>query len=75
MPGPYRSVSRPYVKRFRSVYRQHLFDKLHELDRALAEFQRMLGHGEVIAEALGMAGPGARPAHRMAPPAAPGRRR
>ena len=49
--GPYRPVSRPYVKRFRCVYRQHLFDKLHELDLPLVEFQQLLGRGEVIAEA------------------------
>ena len=49
--GRYGEVSRAYVKRYRYVYRQHLFDKLRTLDLSLAEFQQLLGHGEVIAEA------------------------
>jgi YgiT-type zinc finger domain-containing protein len=32
-------------------YRRHVFDKLRALNLVLAEFQQLLGHGEVIAEA------------------------
>jgi len=47
----YRAVSRPYAKRFGYKYRRHVFDKLRALDLVLAEFQQLLGSGEVIAEA------------------------
>jgi hypothetical protein len=47
----YRPVSRPYRRRHRYVYRRHVFDKLRALDLGLAEFQQLLGTGEVIAEA------------------------
>lgn len=50
-PGPYRPVSRAYERRYRYVYRRHVFEKLRMLDLALAEFQQLLGDGEVIAEA------------------------
>jgi hypothetical protein len=49
--GGYRAVSRPYAKRFGYKYRRHVFDKLRALDLVLAEFQQLLGEGEVIAEA------------------------
>jgi hypothetical protein len=49
--GGYRAVSRPYAKRFGYKYRRHVFDKLRALDLVLAEFQQLLGDGEVIAEA------------------------
>ena len=49
--GGYGAVSRPYAKRFGYKYRRHVFDKLRALDLVLAEFQQLLGHGEVIAEA------------------------
>ncbi len=49
--GSYRSVSRPYAKRFGYKYRRHVFDKLRGLDLVLAEFQQLLGQGEVIADA------------------------
>jgi hypothetical protein len=45
----YRETSRPYAKRFR--YKYHVFDKLRAIDLVLAEFQELLGRGEVIAEA------------------------
>jgi hypothetical protein len=47
----YRETSRPYAKRFRYKYRRHVFDKLRAIDLVLAEFQELLGRGEVIAEA------------------------
>lgn len=47
----YREISRPYIKQFRYKYRRHVFDKLRALDLVLAEFQQVLGQGEVIAEA------------------------
>jgi hypothetical protein len=47
----YRATSRPYVKRYGYQYRRHVFDKLRALDLVLAEFQQLLGRGEVIAEA------------------------
>ncbi|MGB6161739.1 MAG: hypothetical protein WCF33_08865 [Pseudonocardiaceae bacterium] len=47
----YLATSRPYVKRYGYQYRRHVFDKLRALDLVLAEFQQLLGHGEVIAEA------------------------
>ncbi|SNQ46683.1 conserved hypothetical protein [Frankia canadensis] len=47
----YRPVSRPYVRRFEYRYTEHVFDKLQLIDIALAEFERLLGVGEVIAEA------------------------
>jgi hypothetical protein len=47
----YRARSRPYVKRYGYQYRRHVFDKLRALDLVLAEFQQLLGRGEVIAEA------------------------
>jgi hypothetical protein len=50
-PAPYRPVLRPYEHRYRYVYRRHVFDKLRSLDLGLAEFQQLLGDGEVIAEA------------------------
>ena len=49
--GGYRAVSRPYAKRFGYKSRRHVFDKLRALDLVLAEFQQLLRHGEVIAEA------------------------
>ena len=49
--GGYRAVSRSYVKRFGYKYRRHVFDKLRALDLVLAEFQQLLGRGDVIAEA------------------------
>ncbi len=49
--GSYRPVSRPYTKRFGYKYRRHVFDKLRALDLVLAEFQELLGQGEVIADA------------------------
>lgn len=51
-PGQYRQISRPYERRFRYVYRQHVFDKLRSVDLNLTEFQHILGVGEVIAEAI-----------------------
>jgi hypothetical protein len=47
----YRATSRPYVKRYGYKYRRHVFDKLRVLDLLLAEFQQLVGRGEVIAEA------------------------
>ncbi len=47
----YQPVSRAYERRYRYLYRKHVFDKLRALDLALAEFQQALGEGEVIAEA------------------------
>lgn len=47
----YRPTSRPYTKQFRYKYRRHVFDKLRSVDLVLAEFQQLLGRGEVIAEA------------------------
>jgi hypothetical protein len=47
----YRATSRPYVKRYGHKYRRHVFDKLRVLDLLLAEFQQLVGRGEVIAEA------------------------
>jgi len=58
--GGYRAVSRPYAKRFGYKYRRHVFDKLRALDLVLAEFQQLLGHGEVIAEAEAEDGPSER---------------
>ncbi len=52
MTEPYRSVSRPYERRFGYVYRLHLFEKLRSLDLGLAEFQQHLESGDVIAEAV-----------------------
>lgn len=55
MPGAdpgYRSVSRPYIKRFDYVYSLHVFQKLRLIDLGLAEFEQLLGHGEVIEEIL-----------------------
>lgn len=49
--APYRVVSRPYERRYRYLYRQHVFDKLRSLDIVLTEFQQLLGLGEIIAEA------------------------
>lgn len=46
----YRTTSRPYAKRYGYKYRRHVFDKLRVLDLVLAEFQQLLGRGEVIAE-------------------------
>jgi hypothetical protein len=51
-PGRYRPTSRPYTKRYRYKYASHVFDKLRALDLPLAEFQQLLGAGEVIAEAI-----------------------
>jgi hypothetical protein len=39
------------VERFGYKYRRHVFDKLRAIDLVLAEFQELLGRGEVIAEA------------------------
>jgi hypothetical protein len=53
MPGfeaRYLPVSRPYVKRFEYVYSLHVFQKLRLLDLGLAEFEQILGRGEVIQE-------------------------
>jgi hypothetical protein len=50
-PGGYRPASRRYQRRYRYVYRRHVFDKLRSIDLSLAEFQELLGEGEVIAEA------------------------
>lgn len=47
----YKTTSHPYVKRCRYKYRRHVFDKLRSVDLVLAEFQQLLGRGEVIAEA------------------------
>jgi hypothetical protein len=47
----YHYTSRPYAKRFRYKYRRHVFDKLRAIDLVLAEFQQLLGGGEIIAEA------------------------
>lgn len=46
----YRPVSRPYVKRFDYVYSLHVFQKLRIIDLGLAEFEQLLGDGEVIEE-------------------------
>lgn len=46
----YRAVSRPYVKRFEYVYSLHIFQKLRLVDLGLAEFEQLLGEGEVIEE-------------------------
>ncbi len=43
-------VSRPYVKRFDYVYSLHVFQKLRLIDLGLAEFEQLLGGGEVIEE-------------------------
>ena len=51
-PGSYRPTSRSYERRYRYVYRRHLFDKLRSLDLPLGVFQALLGAGEVIAEAI-----------------------
>lgn len=53
MPGDeprYQPVSRPYVKRFDYVYSLHVFQKLRLIDLGLAEFEQLLGGGEVIEE-------------------------
>lgn len=53
MPGDeshYRSVSRPYVRQFEHVYSLHVFQKLRLIDLGLAEFEQLLGSGEVIEE-------------------------
>ena len=75
--GGYRAVSRPYAKRFGYKYRRHAFDKLRALDLVLAEFQQLLGHGEVIAEVEGRLVRAARgrAARRVAAAAACGDRR
>ena len=39
-------------RRFRVVMTLHLFTKLREIDLSLAEFERLLGSGEVIEEHL-----------------------
>ncbi len=49
----YRPVSRPYARRFGYRYTEHVFDKLEIIDIGLGEFERLLGSGEVIEEALG----------------------
>lgn len=41
----YQPVSRPYVKRF-----DYVFQKLRLIDLGLAEFEQLLGGGEVIEE-------------------------
>ncbi len=46
----YRAASRPYVKRFEYVYSLHIFQKLRLIDPGLAEFEQLLGEGEVIEE-------------------------
>lgn len=46
----YEPVSRQYDKRFDYVYSLHVFQKLRLIDLGLAEFEQLLGGGEVIAE-------------------------
>ena len=46
----YEPVSRAYTKRFDYSYSLHVFRKLRSLDLTLAEFEQILGGGEVIAE-------------------------
>lgn len=46
----YQPVSRPYVKRFDYFYSLHVFQKLRLIDLSLAEFEQLLGGGEVIEE-------------------------
>lgn len=43
-------VARPRVQRYGAVLTQHVFDKLRSIDMTLAEFQQVLGSGEVIEE-------------------------
>ncbi len=43
-------VARPRVQRYGVVLTQHVFDKLRSIDMTLAEFQQVLGSGEVIEE-------------------------
>lgn len=38
------------VQRYGAVLTQHVFDKLRSIDMTLAEFQQVLGSGEVIEE-------------------------
>lgn len=46
----YQRVSRPYARRFDYVYSLHVFQKLRAIDLGLAEFEQLLGSGEVIEE-------------------------
>jgi hypothetical protein len=46
----YRPAARPDTKQFGYKYRRHVFDKLRAIDLVLAEFQEILGRGEIIAE-------------------------
>ena len=46
----YTLASRAYEQRFEYVYSIHVFQKLRALDLNLAEFEQILGGGEVIAE-------------------------
>ena len=50
-PGRVMSSARLGAEPFVGARRRHVFDKLRAIDLVLAEFQELLGRGEVIAEA------------------------